>query len=240
MESEKKQQIKIQLRDGFIAGSPIVVGYLPIAIAYGVLAKQAGMNLMELTGMSILVYAGAAQFMGAGMIGMGASALEIVIATFVLNFRHFVLSLSFINQIKRYAMNWKLPLAALLTDETFSVASIYKKQVNNTYGYYFYGTIMLTSYLSWVLGSLLGGILGDIIPHTLSQSMGVALYAMFIGLLIPSIQKYKRIAIISAAAMLINYLLTPYIGSGWGIVAGTIAGAFIGIFILEKRKEVNE
>ncbi|MGN8644706.1 AzlC family ABC transporter permease [Gracilibacillus sp. HCP3S3_G5_1] len=226
----------MQIRDGFIAGSPIVLGYLPIAIAYGVLAKQAGMSLMELTGMSLLVYAGAAQFMGAGMIALGVSAIEIIIATFVLNFRHFVMSLSFINQIKRYTLKSKLALSLGLTDETFSVSSIYKKQADQQYGYLFYGTIMLTSYLSWVLGSFLGGVLGDIIPESLSQSMGVALYAMFIGLLIPSIRKYKRIAVISMTAMLINYSVSPYIGDGWGIVTGTVIGACVGIFVLEEEK----
>lgn len=69
MDKQKRSLKRIQIRDGFIAGSPIVIGYIPIAIAYGVLAKQAGMSLFELTGMSILVYAGASQFMGAGMIG---------------------------------------------------------------------------------------------------------------------------------------------------------------------------
>ncbi|SHM48686.1 AzlC family ABC transporter permease [Gracilibacillus kekensis] len=236
MDLEEKQLIKMQIRDGFIAGSPIVVGYIPIAIAYGVLAKQAGLSLLELTGMSLFVFAGAAQFMGAGMIGMGVSAMEIIIATFVLNFRHFVMSLSFVNQIKHYAMKWKFLLTIGLTDETFSVSSIYKKQVSQTYGYFFYGTIMLTSYLSWVIGSFLGGVLGDVIPETLTQSMGVALYAMFIGLLIPSVRKYHRIAIISLSAMFINYLVSPYIGQGWGIVAGTIIAACLGIFVLEEEK----
>ncbi|PWU66785.1 AzlC family ABC transporter permease [Gracilibacillus dipsosauri] len=236
MDKQKRSLKRIQIRDGFIAGSPIVIGYIPIAIAYGVLAKQAGMSLFELTGMSILVYAGASQFMGAGMIGLGASALEIIVATFVLNFRHFVLSLSFVNQMKQYPLKWKLPLVLGLTDETFSVSSIYKKQVDHRYGAYFYGTIILTSYLSWVIGSLLGGVLGDVIPERLSQSMGVALYAMFIGLLIPSVRKYKRVAVISVVAMLINYLVTPYIGQGWGIVVGTILGGLAGVFILEEDK----
>ncbi|KAB8138957.1 AzlC family ABC transporter permease [Gracilibacillus oryzae] len=236
MDTERKQLIKSQIRDGMIAGVPIAVGYLPIALAYGVLAKQSGMTLAELTGMSLFVYAGASQFMGANMIGLGVSAAEIIVATFVLNLRHFIMSLSFINQIKRYRMRWKFPLALGLTDETFSVASIFHKQVDNKYGYYFYGTLMLTSYLSWVLGSLLGGVLGDIIPAVLSQSMGVALYAMFIGLLIPSIKKYHRIAVISIVAMLVNYILSPVIGQGWGIVAGTIIGGLAGVFVLEEER----
>lgn len=231
---DDKQQKKMQIRDGFLAGLPIVIGYIPIAVAYGVLAKQAGLGLIELTSMSFLVYAGAAQFMGAGMIGMGISAVEIIIATFVLNFRHFILSLSFTHQIRKYSKKNKLFLTALLTDETFSVASIHHQQSDKRYGNYFYGTIMLTSYLSWVLGSLLGGLLGDVIPEGLSQSMGVALYAMFIGLLIPSIKKYRPIIWISFTAMLVNFLLEPFIGQGWGIVIGTIVGAIVGVFVLEE------
>ncbi|WP_163537160.1 AzlC family ABC transporter permease [Gracilibacillus sp. YIM 98692] len=235
MDYEEKEEKKMQIRDGFVAGSPIVIGYLPIAIAYGVLAKQAGLSLGEITGMSLLVFAGAAQFMGAGMIGLGVSAMEIIIATFVLNFRHFVMSLSFINQIKHYSLKVKFPLALGLTDETFSVSSIYRKQVNQSYGYYFYGTIFLTSYLSWVFGSFLGGILGEIIPEALSQSMGVALYAMFIALLVPSVRKQKRIIWISATAMVSNFLLSPEIGQGWGIVVGTLVGGLIGVFVLEEE-----
>lgn len=237
MPLDNKQLKKMQIRDGFLAGLPIVIGYIPIAIAYGVLAKQAGLSLIELTGMSLLVYAGAAQFMGAGMIGMGISAVEIIIATFVLNFRHFILSLSLTHQIRKFPKRAKLFLTALLTDETFSVSSIYHEKVDKPYAHYFYGTIMLTSYLSWVFGSFLGGILGDIIPAGLSQSMGVALYAMFIGLLMPSIAKYKRIIWISLTAMVINFLVEPYIGQGWGIVVGTIVGATVGVFVLEEDKE---
>ncbi|ENH95707.1 AzlC family protein [Gracilibacillus halophilus YIM-C55.5] len=236
MTQRDHQQKKMQIRDGFIAGSPIVMGYLPIALAYGVLAQQSGMSLMELTGMSLLVFAGAAQFMGANMIAFSASAIEIIVATFVLNFRHFVMSLSFVNQLKRIALPWKFSLTLGLTDETFSVSSIYRKQANQAYGQYFYGTLILVAYLSWVFGSLLGGLLGDVIPPQLSQSMGVALYAMFIGLLIPSVKKQHKIILISVTAMIVNYLLQPMIGEGWGIVAGTLVGGVAGIFVLDEEE----
>ncbi|RCW69639.1 AzlC family ABC transporter permease [Saliterribacillus persicus] len=235
METSFERNKRAIIRDGLIAGMPIVVGYLPIAIAYGVLAKQSGLTLMELTGMSLLVYAGAAQFMGAGMIGLGTGAIEIIIATFVLNFRHFVMSLSLMNRIRIFDKKWKLPLAMGLTDETFSVASIYGKQFNNKNGQYFYLTMMLSAYLSWVLGSLLGGLLGDVIPHSLSQSMGVALYAMFIGLLVPSIRKETKIVIIAVIAMVSNFIATPYLGQGWSIVLGTIVGAIAGVFVLREE-----
>src|SRR5699024_1431641 len=111
------------VRKGITIGFPIMLGYLPIAITYGVLAKQAGMTLTELTLMSVMVFAGASQFMGANMIAVGAGALEIIVATFVLNFRHFVMSLSFMNRLRNLSLKWKAPLSLGLTDETFAMSS---------------------------------------------------------------------------------------------------------------------
>ncbi|WP_186579224.1 AzlC family ABC transporter permease [Aquibacillus kalidii] len=227
----------MMVQRGIAKGFPIMLGYLPIALAYGVLAKQAGMTLTELTLMSVLVYAGAAQFMGAGMIAIGTGAIEIIVATFVLNFRHFVMSLSFMNRIKAYKLRWKVPLSLGLTDESFSVASIHTKEAQQENGAYFYAAMMITAYTSWVSGSFLGGVLGDIIPEALSQSMGVALYAMFIGLLIPSVKKELKLVLIPIIAMLTNYLFSQFLDQGWAIVAGTLIGGLVGIVLIKEEDE---
>src|SRR5699024_9435735 len=131
-------------------GLPIVIGYIPIAITYGVLAKQSGMSLMELTLMSALVYAGASQFMGVNMIAVSASAAEIILATFVLNFRHFVMSLSFMNGLRDHVgIKGRVGLSLGLTDETFSVAALHMDEAKKEKSVLFYGTIILTGYLSW-------------------------------------------------------------------------------------------
>src|SRR5699024_2561738 len=96
--SEKHQSIHM-LKQGISAGVPIMLGYLPIAITYGVLANQTGLTLLEITMMSVFVFAGASQFMAVNMIAVGAGIMEIVMATFVLNFRHFVMNLSFMNRL---------------------------------------------------------------------------------------------------------------------------------------------
>ena len=220
------------IQKGFVTAIPIMLGYIPIALAYGVLAKQSGLTIMETTSMSVLVFAGASQFMGAAMIGAGTGAIEIIIATFVLNSRHFVMSLSFMNRLKGIGLNWKVPLSLGLTDETFAVASLHKDEANQEKGTYFYATIILTAYLSWVFGSFIGGILGDIIPQSLSQSMGIALYAMFIGLLIPSVKKNIRIGLIAIIAMLINSICSTFMSDGWAIVCGTVLGGLAGIKLL--------
>ncbi|WP_010093771.1 AzlC family ABC transporter permease [Ornithinibacillus scapharcae] len=222
---------------GLAVGFPIMLGYIPIAITYGVLAKQSGLSLLELTFMSVFVFAGASQFMGANMIALGAGAVEIIIATFVLNFRHFVMSLSFMNRMRPVALKWKLPLSMGLTDETFAVSSLHPEEAKEEKGYLFYGALTLVAYISWVVGSFLGGVLGEVIPEALSQSMGVALYAMFIGLLVPSVKKEFRVGLIAIIAMLINVICLQFMSSGWAIVAGTVLGGFSGVFLLKGEKE---
>ncbi|MGP4076486.1 AzlC family ABC transporter permease [Halobacillus sp. K22] len=226
------------LRRGMLAGSPIMLGYLPIALTYGVLASQSGMSLSELTLMSLLVFAGAAQFLAVGMLASGTGIFEIVVATFVLNFRHFVMSLSFVNRLKKIALRAKLPMTLGLTDETFTVSALYRKEAKEENSAYFFSALIITAYVSWVGGSFLGGVLGDVMPERLSESMGVALYAMFIGLLVPSVKKHYRIAIVASLAMMINYFAQQIgFSQGWAIVLGTVAGGFSGIWILADEEE---
>src|SRR5699024_2033987 len=156
-EKEKAPPIQM-IRRGITVGFPIMLGYLPISITYGVLAKQSGLSLLELTLMSVLVFAGASQFMGVNMIAVGAGAVEIIIATFVLNFRQFVMSLSFMNRFQNIGLNWKVPLSLGLTDETFAVSSLHTKEAKEKKGPFFYMALILTAYSSWVAGSFLGGI----------------------------------------------------------------------------------
>lgn len=234
--SRQNENIKM-IRHGLSVGLPIIIGYIPVALTYGVLAKQSGLSLMELTLMSMFVFAGASQFMGANMIAVGAGVTEIVVATFVLNFRHFVMSLSFMNVMKSLARSVKIPLSLGLTDESFAVATLHAQPSKEKKGYLFYVTIFLSAYLSWVLGSLIGGLMGDFIPAQLSQSMGIALYALFIGLLIPSVKKNLKVGLIALIAMLINLLFSQFMSDGWAIVFGTVLGGLAGLFLLRGDTE---
>src|SRR5699024_10112384 len=148
------------IKRGVLAGIPIMLCYLPIAIAYGVLARKTGLSLAELTLMSVLVFAGACQFMGVYIVCLGFDAFEIVVASFVLNFRHFIMSMSFMNQLKDIRLNWKIPLSLGLTDETFAVSSLHTKEAKMEKGVLFYTALFITAWLAWILGSLLGGVLG--------------------------------------------------------------------------------
>src|SRR5699024_8144820 len=233
---EPSSQAKLMIKKGLATGFPIVLGYLPVAITYGVFATQSCLSLVELTLMSILVFAGASQFMVAKMIAVGAGTVEIIIATFVLNFRHFVMSLSFMNSLRDIGINWKLPLSLGLTDETFAVSALHTKEAKMEKGPLFYLSIFLTAYFSWVFGSFLGGLIGEVIPERLSDSMGIALYAMFIGLLIPSVKRELKVGLIALIAMLINVLCSQFMTDGWSIVLGTIIGGLSGVYFLKEDK----
>ncbi|MFC0523448.1 AzlC family ABC transporter permease [Pontibacillus salicampi] len=224
------------IQRGIVAGLPIVFGYVPIAITYGVLAKQAGLSLLEITSMSVLVFAGAAQFVAVSMMNAGALFAEIVLATFILNLRHFVMSFSIMERLRLAPLKWKVPISLGLTDETFSVASLNSSEARQKEGMWFYGTMIIISYLAWIVGSFAGGVLGEVIPDALSQSMGIALYAMFIALLVPSVKAEWRIGMIALLAMIINvaaYQLTS--NQGWSIVIATIGAGASGIWLLPEE-----
>lgn len=225
------------IKQGIEASIPIALGYIPVALTFGILAKQAGMSILELTMMSAFVYAGASQFMGANMIISSASAIEIIVATFVLNFRHFIMSLSFMNNIQaNINRKGRISLALGLTDESFAVNSLNIEKTDHKKGYVFFITVMLTAYITWVISSFVGGVLGDIIPEQLSQSMGIALYALFIGLLVPSIKKNIRVIFVVIVAMLVNYLFSQVVSEGWAIVLGTLIGGLSGVLLLKEDK----
>src|SRR5699024_7690595 len=225
------------IQKGIKIGIPLAIGYIPVALTYGVLAQQAGLSIVELTLMSVLVFAGASQFMAVNMIVAGISAVEIIVATFVLNLRHFVLSLSLMNEFRNHIpLRSRAILTLGLTDESFAVSALNKEEREEKHGLLFFFSRYLVGYLSWIGGSLAGGALGEVIPDQLSQSMGVALYALFIGLLVPAVKKEMKFALIAIIAMLLNGVLDQIVSEGWAIVSSIIVGSFFGIFILKDEK----
>jgi 4-azaleucine resistance transporter AzlC len=235
---QQNQLNKVQMfQKGVKVGLPITIGYVPVAITFGVLATQSGLSLLELTLMSAFVFAGASQFMGVNMIVAGISAIEIIIATFVLNFRHFIMSLSLMNEFRHtMTLGRRFGLTLLLTDESFAVSSIHKHEKDGSHGALFFVGLYLSGYLSWVFATFLGGLLGEVIPEQLSQSMGIAIYALFIGLLVPSVKKDIKLGLIAVLAMLINVLASQFVSSGWALVSGIIIGGFSGVFLFKEKR----
>jgi 4-azaleucine resistance transporter AzlC len=219
---------------GLSTAVPIMVGYFPVAVTFGVIAQQTGVPVLQTTLMSMLVYAGASQFMAVNMLATGVGGVEVVAATFVLNFRHFVMGLSLMNLLREFPFRWKLAISSGMTDETFAMASVPASSGKKMSPQYVAG-MMLGAYTSWVIGSLAGHLLSRVIPPTLSESMSIALYAMFIGLLVPAVRKEWRAGAVALFSMLLCWGFSQVLDDGWAIVLATVLGGGIGSFWMKEE-----
>jgi 4-azaleucine resistance transporter AzlC len=231
----------VKLTEGIKVGIPIAIGYIPIAITFGLISKSANMENYLTVAMSIFIFAGASQFMGVNLISGGASTLEIVLTTFILNFRHFLMSSSLSQRLENNISKKLLSVLPFgITDETFAVASMREEDKLNPWFLLGLNTI---AYLSWVGGTAVGLFLGDTIPSSLKNSMGIALYVMFIGLLVPSVKGSRSITVVVSIAALVNCAIKwmpalSFISLGWSIIISTLIAAAVGalVFPVEEDK----
>jgi 4-azaleucine resistance transporter AzlC len=191
--------------------------------------------------MSFLVFAGASQFVGVNLIALGTNPWEIVLTTFILNLRHFLMSASLSRRIDASVSKaWRCLLAFGITDETFSVASMQKDQLLSPC---FIMALNMLAYTAWTAGTWAGIFLATGLPASLQASMGIALYAMFIGLLVPSLKNSKPIVLVVLISMSISLALswlplTQSMSTGWKIIISTMMAALAAALIYPKGLEV--
>lgn len=219
-------------RQPFIAGIktsiPIAVGYIPIAITFGLVAKSSGIPDYIALLMSFIVFAGASQFVGVNLIALGTNPWEIIFTTFILNLRHFLMTASLSMRIDpSLSKAWRCLLAFGVTDETFSVASLQKDQLLSPW---FIIALNMLAFLAWNAGTWAGIFLASGLPPSLQASMGIALYAMFIGLLVPPLRSSRPILLVVLISVGINSALSwiplsASLSTGWRIIMSTILAA---------------
>ncbi|WP_188499157.1 AzlC family ABC transporter permease [Pullulanibacillus pueri] len=224
------------LRTGSKAGIPIAIGYIPIALTFGLIAKTTGLTFSETIGMSLFVYAGASQFMALQMFAAGTSGLEIILATFIINIRHFLMTASLSEKIYERSLMKRALVAYGVTDETFSVASLQKEEVKPV----FMAGLLLMAYGSWVIFSGVGYFIGAGLPGVLKASMSIALYAMFIGLIVPSLKRHRKVVALFSSAAILSSMLSLFLSSGWAIVLATLCSCFGVEAFYYKKKDPQE
>jgi 4-azaleucine resistance transporter AzlC len=236
----KHVEEKTEFLEGLKVGVPVAVGYIPIAVAFGLLARSFAIPNQITILMSLLIFAGASQFIGINLLVLGASYSEIVITTFILNLRHFLMTAALSQRIEAEASKkWRALLAFGVTDETFTVAVL---RSDKKLSKFFILGLNTIAYFSWNVGTWIGLFLAPSLPEVLKASMGIALYAMFIGLLVPNIRKSKTVLVISCMAIAINSLLSwlpifAGVSNGWGIIVATVMSAAIGACIYPEGGE---
>jgi len=174
-----------RFRDGAKAALPIVLGYLPVGMAFGILAQKAGLTTFEAGSMSLLVYAGASQFIAVEMISKGILWFPIVLTTFFINLRHLLMSSTLSLFFNRNSLRALGLLSAQLTDESFAVAMSDSSKISNRPRYLL--GLQMTSHLAWISGSVGGAFFGSLIDHR-EYGLPFALPALFICLLMIQIK----------------------------------------------------
>lgn len=231
MNNNKKKEFK----EGLVAGLPIVLGYFPIAMAFGLLSKNTGISFGDTSLFSIMVYAGASQFMALDLIIAGVSSSGIILATFLLNLRHMMMSASLSLRLRGVKKSILPVIAFGITDETFSVASFNMEKISVPYLL----AMNISSYLSWVAGTMVGFLIGEILPQSLQSSLSIGLYAMFAALLFPEFRKSRKViglSIISALVFSLIYF-TDIFSSGWDIIIAILVSSFIGVYLPKEKEE---
>ena len=213
---------------------PVMLGFIPVAIAFAIMALSAGISRGESISMSVMVFAGASQMMAVGMISEGAGQLAIILATFIMNFRHFIMSTCVFGRMKKTGLAARLLCSFGVTDESFAIFTTTEKERCDKW--YFFG-VFLGTYFSWIIGTVIGTFLGAILPAVVSNSLGIALYAMFIALLVPSVKGNWRLLLVVVITALINMGLRLIIDSSWALVISTLVGAGIGMFVVKDDED---
>ncbi len=211
---------------------PILFGFLPVSITFAVMASQAGLSAVETIGMSAAVFAGASQIMSVGMIAAGADLFSITLATFVLNLRHIIMSNCVFSRLTHEKKRWYLPIGFGVTDETFAFFSLEKSE--RASAAYMLGLITV-AYSSWVGGTALGAFVSGFLPEVISDSLGIALYALFIALVTPDVKKSLRLLAVVGLTAILNTVLSLWLPQSWAIIAATLVGALVGVFFVDDR-----
>lgn len=226
-------------RKGIIDCIPTLFGYVGIGIAAGIIGKAANLTILEITLLSIIVYAGAAQFIITGLLLTTAPIMAIIFTVFLINLRHLLMGMTIAPFFKRFSLINNIGIGTLLTDETFAVAINAISQQKTIDANWMHG-LNITAYLVWIMSCITGAILGNWLPDPYQFGFDFSLIAMFIGLLYLQFindkkhTKLHNLFVIFIVAILMIFLMRIMIPE-LAIIVATLLGCFIGVLI-EKCK----
>jgi predicted branched-subunit amino acid permease len=230
-----------QLRCGFHDGIPICLGYLAVSFTFGIMAVGSGLTIPQSVIISLTNLTSAGQFAALGIISARAPFIEMAAAQLVINLRYCLMSCSLSQKLDRNMPFFHRFLMAYgVTDEVFGV-SVCRRGVLSPF--YSYG-LMAAAVPGWTFGTLFGAISGSLLPARLLSALNVALYGMFLAIVIPPARTNRILTGVIAVSMAASFLFSaiPFlnqISSGFKIILLTvlIAGAAAYLFPVKEEEE---
>ena len=223
---------------GLKAGIPIALGYLSVSFTFGIIAISYGLSWWQALIISMTTVTSAGQFAGIGIMLHPGQYFQMLISQITINIRYSFMSISVGQKAdERFTGLSRWILGFMMTDEIFAVAT-QEESVSRS----FFAGLATLPYLGWSVGTLLGAILGSILPDRLMSALSLAIYGMFVAIVVPEMKKTRPVLIVVVLAMLLSYAFhyIPFlssISSGITITIVAISAAVVGAILFPVDEE---
>jgi len=227
---------------GIVDGIPICLGYLSVSFAFGIFAVESGLKIWQAVLVSMCCVTSAGQLAAIPIMTAGGGVLELAISQLVINMRYALMSISLSQKLDSGVTTpHKLAISFINTDEVFAVASGQKGTVSKAYMY----GLILTPWLGWASGTLIGAVAGNVLPAIVTASLGVAIYGMFVAIVVPEMKKSGATALCVAIAVGLSCLFYYLPGlnripSGFTIIICAVLASGIMAFAAPVKEDEHE
>lgn len=229
------------LKRGVKAGVPIGLGYLSVSFTFGIMAVSYGLSWWQATLISMTTVTSAGQLAGIGIMVHPSQYIQMLISQVTINIRYAFMAVSLSQKTDaRFRGVWRWLLGFMMTDEIFAVASK-ERAVSHS----FFAGLSVLPYLGWSCGTLLGALLGSILPDRVMSALGIAIYGMFIAIVVPDMRGSRPIAfvVILALALSCAFRYAPpltAVSGGIAITVCAVVAAAVGAILFPVREESYE
>ena len=234
---------QMNFKRGIQDGIPIGLGYFAVSFTFGMMAVSGGLTAWQAVLISLTNLTSAGQFAGLGIIVAGGSMWEMALTQLVINLRYCLMSFSLSQKLeKNISTGHRLAVAFGVTDEIFGVSASQEGRLSPWYNY----GVMSMAIPGWTLGTLVGAVLGNVLPGFLVSALNVAIYGMFLAVIIPPAKKNKSVlgVVIGAMAISTVFAVVPMlnkVSSGFVIIITTliVAGLAAHFSPIPEEKEAE-
>lgn len=234
---------QMNFKRGIQDGIPIGLGYFAVSFTFGMMAVSGGLTAWQAVLISLTNLTSAGQFAGLGIIVAGGSMWEMALTQLVINLRYCLMSFSLSQKLeKNISTGHRLAVAFGVTDEIFGVSASQEGRLSPWYNY----GVMSMAIPGWTLGTLVGAVLGNVLPGFLVSALNVAIYGMFLAVIIPPAKKNKSVlgVVIGAMAISTVFAVVPVlnkVSSGFVIIITTliVAGLAAHFSPIPEEKEAE-
>ena len=231
-----------EFKAGIKDGIPICLGYFSVSTAFGVSAVKMGMPVWLAVLMSLTNLTSAGQFAGTTLLCSGGAYVELIVTMLIINARYFLMSLSVSQKVdSRFTYPKRLFASFGITDEIFAVSMQKEKDLSFTYMV----GLIVTPVLGWTLGTLTGAVATSLLPEVLSDAMGIALYGMFIAIIVPPAREQKNVLVAVLVAIAASYIFAYVpglnrISGGWSVIIITVVVSSIAAVLFPVADKEGE